>query len=518
MSASKKKKARQELAEQEHSKPQETQKAPHSDKLYAVVGILCLALVVLVLAWNTGIIQRNAAAVTVNGVKYTVADAQYYYNSTKQSVQNFYYSNLGMLPFDGSVSTKDQVYDSETGETWYDYLLGQTLDTMATYDAIEAKAKSEGYTMSAESKEFLDSQLAELQSAADNGGFKDADAYVKAIYGTYLTYDRFAQLFEKSVFVSDYINSVTTGFTYADSDYQAYYEENADALDNYTITQFVFRASVPTTDDNGNAIERTEDEEKAALEQAKAEAKAKAEDIMARLEKGEDAADLAEEYSEDLYSYDISDVRTGSLVNTSYTDWAFDPARRNGDLTLAEYDGSGSYFYYVARFEDRERDDTPTANVRHILVAADTDEGAAQPTEAQYAEAKKKAEELLAQWKAGEATEESFAELAAANSADGGSAADGGLIPNITAESGYIQDFTDWSMDPSRKEGDTGLVKNTGSATKGWHVMYYVASGDPVWKMSADSVLRSEDYAVWEEAVCEGYAAKSGIGLKFLQP
>ena len=43
--------------------------------------------------------------------------------------QSQYYT----APFDTSVSTKDQVYDEETGETWYDYLMGAALDSL-THD------------------------------------------------------------------------------------------------------------------------------------------------------------------------------------------------------------------------------------------------------------------------------------------------------------------------------------------------------------------------------------------------
>jgi len=520
VSASKEKKnsAVEGLSEREQQKLQEAQTARRNNIVYAVVGVVCLAMLALVIVWQTGMIQRNATAVTVKGVDYPVADTQYYYNTTKQSVYNFYYSNLGIAPFDYATSTKAQVYNSETGETWYDFLLGQTMDTMATYDAVAAQAAAEGYTMSAESQEYLDSQLTELQSVWKTMGFDSLDAYIKANFGTYMTYDRFAELYTKTMLVNDYITHITSGFTYEDADYETYYKANADTLDDYTITQFVFQALVDSTDAEGNPIEMTEDERAAAMEEAKKAAKAKADEVLAKLEAGEDAEKLAETYAEDLFSYDIADVRVGSNVNSSYSEWAYDEARRAGDLTSAEYDsGSGYYYYYVARFEDRERNDTPTGNVRHILVAAEVDAGASQPTEAQYAEAKKKAEELLAQWKAGEGTEDSFAALAAENSADTGSAANGGLIGNINIHSGYIPEFTDWALASGRKAGDTGLVKNTGSSTKGWHIMYFVGAGDPVWKMSADAILRSEDYTAWEDSIMAGYEATSGMGLKFLQ-
>ena len=70
--------------------------------------------------------------------------------------------------------------------------------------------------------------------------------------------------------------------------------------------------------------------------------------------------------------------------------------------------------------------------------------------------------------------------------------------------------------DESRKSGDTGIIQNTGSSTKGWHVMYYVADNAPVWEQNADNALRSADYTAWEAEQVKGYEAVDGFGLKFV--
>ena len=515
MSASNKKKANQEgLSERELKRQQEAKEARRSTVLYVTVGIVCVVLAVFMVIWNTGMVQRNATAVTINGVKYSAADTQYYFNTTKLGILNFYYSNLGITPFDTSSSTKDQVYDSSTGQTWYDYLMEQTLDTMELHAAALAKVQEEGYTMSAETKEQLDADLAELATAWEGTGYADQEAFIKANYGPYMTYDRLVELCTNAYLAQDYLASVNDGFTYTDADYQAYYEENADALDSFTITQFVVLAKVDTTDEEGKSLEMTEEEQAAALEEAKTEAKALAEEIKAKLEAGEDAQALADAYDEQLYSSEVSAVRTGSSVNTSYSDWAYDSARQNGDVTLAEYDsGSNTYYYYVARFEGRERDDSATHDVRHILIAPESGEGTDEVTDEQKAAAQAEAQELLEQWKAGEATEDSFAALAQTESDDTSSAAQGGLITGITPTSSYVESFRDWAVDPARKSGDTGLVESE----YGWHIMYYVGDGMPVWKSTADSALRTQDYQDWQDAALEGYDASTGIGVKFVQ-
>ena len=132
-------------------------------------------------------------------------------------------------------------------------------------------------------------------------------------------------------------------------------------------------------------------------------------------------------------------------------------------------------------------------------------------------EAKAKAEELLAQWEAGDATEDSFAQLAQENSADTSSASNGGLLQYVSPYSGYVDTFTQWSLDPSRQPGDTGIIQNTGSSVKGYHIMYFAGWDDPVWAVSAKSALNNEQYSQWAEKLASACTVTRGSGLKYVE-
>ena len=497
----------QTVSENKHKKAQEEK---HSNVKYAVVGALSVVLVAFLLVWNTGIIQRNAAAVTVDGEKYSAADVQYYLRSLM--LQN---------GISSTSSLKSMTMNSTTGETMYDYLKSQAVERLVTCAALDKQAAEEGFTMSDDTQTEVDDQLKQLEEQWVSAGYQSRDAFIRANYGPYMTYDRLVELFTRDMLVNEYATQFSDSLSYSDADYEQYYQENANTLDEYTITQFVFNATVDTVDADGNTIEMTDDEKAAALEQAKTEKQARAQELQSKLEAGEDPAQLAQEYADDLTGDpSISQVMSGSSVaSSSYAQWAQDTARQKGDVTLSEYDaGPSSYYYYVVRFEGRARNDENTATVRHILVAADQDEGASEPTEDQYAAAKTKAEELLDQWKSGPATQESFAELAKANSADTGSAADGGLITDIYSGSGYVSTFTDWALDAARQPGDTGIVQNTGSSVKGWHIMYFVGrDGDPVWKLTAKTAMENNDYTTWQNAAKEKVSYTTSFGLKFVQ-
>ena len=495
------------MSENKHKKAQEEK---HSNVKYAVVGVLSVVLVAFLLVWNTGIIQRNAAAVTVDGEKYSAADVQYYLRSLM--LQN---------GISSTSSLKSMTMNSTTGETMYDYLKSQAVERLVTCAALDKQAAEEGFAMSDDTQTQVDDQLKQLEEQWVSAGYQSRDAFIRANYGPYMTYDRLVELFTRDMRVNEYSTQFSDSLSYSDADYEKYYQENANTLDEYTLTQFVFNATVDTVDADGNAIEMTDDEKAAALEQAKTEKQAQAQELQSKLEAGEDPAQLAQEYADQLTGDpSVSQVMSGSSVaSASYAQWAQDTARQKGDVTLSEYDaGPSSYYYYVVRFEGRARNDENTATVRHILVAAEQDEGASEPTEDQYAAAKTKAEELLEQWKSGPATQESFAELAKANSADTGSAADGGLITDIYSGSGYVSTFTDWALDAARRPGDTGIVQNTGRSVKGWHIMYFVGrDGDPVWKLTAKTAMENNDYTTWQNAAKEKVSYTTGLGLKFVQ-
>ena len=519
MSASKEKKDPQKRAARDEKRRQEEAASRRTMALYTTIGVVVLAAAVALMVWTSGILQRSLTALNVDGTKYTSVDLQYYYSTMYSQTLNSALNTLGMYPFDTGVSLKKQVYDQETGQSWHDYLLEQAKDSLAATTALANKAGAEGYTLSEEGQQQLDSYIAQLDSAwLGYGSYTSRDAFIRASYGPYMSYDRLVGLLRQEALASDYASAQLEQIDHGEEDYQSYYQENADRLDTFDYSIFTLQARVDTTDAEGNPVEMTEAERAELLEQRKAEQLAKAQQLQARLDAGADVETVAGEFEEELYSSGLHRQNTGSSVTgATYAEWLLEAGRRAGDTTITEYDGGSTvYSYYVTQFHGRERDDSNTADVRHILVAAEQDAGVDQPTQAQYDAAYDKAEELLAQWKAGEATEDSFAALAAENSADTGSASNGGLISNISSRSTYVDTFMDWALSTGRRPGDTGLVQNTGSTTKGWHIMYYVAQGEPIWRQTAENALAQEDYEQLQEQALQGVSVTGGMGANFV--
>lgn len=132
-----------------------------------------------------------------------------------------------------------------------------------------------------------------------------------------------------------------------------------------------------------------------------------------------------------------------------------------------------------------EKSDVKMVNVRHILIQPEGKNDDGTYTDEAWAEAEKKANDLLTEWKNGEHTEDSFAFMAAENSQDPGSVENGGLYEDIYPGK-MVDEFDAWCFDPARQPGDTGIVKTS----YGYHIMYFSSTGEHAyWYVRAE-----EDY------------------------
>lgn len=132
-----------------------------------------------------------------------------------------------------------------------------------------------------------------------------------------------------------------------------------------------------------------------------------------------------------------------------------------------------------------EKSDVKMVNVRHILIQPEGKNDDGTYTDEAWAEAEKKANDLLTEWQNGEHTEDSFAFMAAENSQDPGSVENGGLYEDIYPGK-MVDEFDAWCFDPARQPGDTGIVKTS----YGYHIMYFSSTGEHAyWYVRAE-----EDY------------------------
>lgn len=145
-------------------------------------------------------------------------------------------------------------------------------------------------------------------------------------------------------------------------------------------------------------------------------------------------------------------------------------------------------------------EDAETVNVGHILV-----EAGSTAKDEEVEAAKKKAEEILATFRAGEKTKEAFEKLAEEHTADSG------VFYDNVQEGDMVDAFNDWIFSADRKEiGETDIVKTE----YGFHVMYWNGKGENTSIVAAKNGIVSERYEAFLEegtkslALNEKYIAK----------
>ena len=469
MSASRERKKRQEFIASGGTDPKAAREAERKAKerksniLYGTIGVVFVFVTAFLVIYNSGVLQRNATAVTIDGENYTAAEYSYYYNAVYQS----YYQQYG--------SYTDMLVTPEN-------LQEQTLNEMKFIQAALARAEEEGFTLDEEDEQTIQNQIDAFKTQASAMG-KSYSAYIKQIYGSLVTKSVFEANLRRGMTASLFAQAYQDSLEYTDSDIQTEYEANPNDYDMVDYAYISIDASPEEqTDEDGNTIEATEDETAAAWEAGQA----LADELMTAWENGEDVEALVE--NEDTATYSSSEGATYSTA--TYVEWCFEDGREVGEIGMIESEDTGRI--YIVQFNGRYRDERHSVNVRHVLVTdANLDEG----VEATQENLEAKAQEILDTW---DGTEEGFAELANEYSQDTGSNTNGGLYEDVLPGQ-MVTNFNDWCFDESRQSGDTGIVYNSGTYT-GAHIMYFVGEGDLIaWQETVRDALVSRDYSAWEE-------------------
>ena len=552
MSASDKKQQRKAamaegLSQKQKKEQAEAAAAKRKKTVYTIVGVVCAVAAVSLLVWRgmgtwQDRLHKGATAVTVGSESYTVADLQYYYAGARNSFyQNAYQSGyLPYIGYDVNVSDGAQWYNEAENETYADYFRESAVNTLQQISALCSAAKAEGYTLSEEGQKSIDDELASLDTICARYG-QTRSAFLTQNYGSGVTEKVYLRNLANTILATEYAQAHADAITYDDAALKAYYDEHPDELDSYDFRSFFISGAAtdptdvdgnPLTDENGNTVAAS-DEDKAA---AMAEAKKKADEAVAEIKAAsnkdtafvEAAPKYVSENVKEAYAnnkdYSLSTGVVGSTMASNSSvlaSWLMDAARKSGDVAALESSGNG---YYVVLFKDRYLATDPTVDVRHILFRADTngstetnESGYAVPTREAMDAAKAEAEDILAQWNAGDKTADSFAALAEEHSDDTGSNTNGGLYTYVY-KGQMVPNFNDWCFDPARQTGDVGLVENAGPNYYGWHIIYFENSNDPYWEHVAHDTKQKTEQSEWLTSITEAVEAVTADGMKYVGP
>lgn len=409
-------------------------------------------------------VEQYGTAMTVGDYdisvsEYTLTCMQLYQGLT-YTVQ--YYQNYGYdYGFKLNALPSAQVYDSETGETWADYISEVAHTQLCEVYIMYSEAVKACTTLGeAEFQELIEYKQS-IETAAKEENLS-TDEYIAKRFGNGITFNIILRNVCMQQFAQAYQQSKVQEFS------DSYTDEKLDAVYNESPKDFNVVCL------RGAAFASAADEEEAT-------------DLVIAIKGGQ--TNLGE--TEQSFYYKTYE-ELSTVFSAEVADWAFDPSRAAGDCEKFSLN-AGQLVLYV----DRPAFAAYTVDVRHILIGFNDSMTAASGTE--DADAKAKAESVFARWQEGGASEGLFVELAGEFNMDPGSKESGGLYENVEPNK-MVAEFDRWCFDPKRQPGDGGIVKTT----YGYHLMYFVGANtdDLLWKASYVTKASSEDYSDYYTELC----------------
>ena len=160
----------------------------------------------------------QAPVVTCGDFVLTNRDLSYYYWS-----EYFYFANAvgeSLAGFDASARPDRQMYDDT--RTWQDYFLERTLITVRDTVSMALAARAADFALPEDYQSAYERVLSQFDEAAEEQGYSDTDAYLRASFGPAATRESFAQYLYDTHLASAYSDEVYEAIDVSGEDAAAY--------------------------------------------------------------------------------------------------------------------------------------------------------------------------------------------------------------------------------------------------------------------------------------------------------
>ncbi len=512
------------------------------DKIIRIlVKTICILLVAGVVLYGIGSMltkvfclpQKVLTVATYEDEKINVAEYNYYYmslynqiSSTTQQLDSYYGAGSGVYytGFDTKVDPAEQDYIGEDApegvETWADYFRLMAPEKAVIQRNLYAEAMSEdakkaGFEIDEATQKEINEQLEEAMKQFIEGAEEQdfsVDNYISKTCGEGLTEKSYRELINRDLVVEKYLTWYQENIseTTSKDEVNAYYKEHRDEFDLVSARLFAISYAKPA-----------EGADKKDPTYTEAEAKKLANEFKNKVTDEASFVDLAKEFAipsqKESYEKDSAtlaeNIGKTSISAKKLADWLFDAARKTGDIAVVNEEDSKVFYVAYITAPPAPDKQTAGADVRHILVQAETTKENSKGEEVKlsqteidknFADAKAEAEKILKEWKDGKATEATFAALATEKTDDTGSKETGGLYEDITSTSSYVPEFLDWAL-ASHKVGDTGIIKTD----YGYHIMYFVGADKTAkWESDVRNTISTEKFNDYSNGLYESVSEK----------
>ncbi len=503
-----------------------------------VIAIVLVAVIALGAAYGildyAGVVNKAVQVGYVGNENISFSEYIYYYNrafnTLYQNEQYYQYYGYQYAGYDITKAPQDQekdYTDSATGETmkWTEYLHKQAVDMAQMYLAFYQEAVKLGLELTEADKATIDKNIEDLREQASQTGTQGAsgdtvkgyslNAFLRLQYGNGINESFLRKQMKIETLAKKYNDTKLDEFAggYTAEEVKAVFDKTPE---DYTFVDIRFYQF--SKEELKQKDKETKDELKARQEKADKEVKANAQAMYDAITDEKSFVAQATKYNK-TEGYDannqtlLKSVAKSSLngnsnnleaINADLAKWAFDKNVKAGDKKMVSDDKAGTY--YIALMVNPAHD-VKTVDVRHILFMTTDSQTGEALSDDKIKQAETNAKKALADWEAGDKTEDSFAQYATDLSEDTGSASNGGLCEN-TLPGQMVAEFDEWIFDASRKEGDTEIIKTQ----YGYHVMYFVKGNDSYSDITIRNNKATEDVNKLAEELLDGDAYVIGVG------
>lgn len=419
-------------------------------------------------------------ALTVGETPVSIGMYNYYYTCITQNYLT--YAGYGYYDIDTTKSYDTQMTTDEDGNeiSWAQKFENDTVDQIQYITAYYEEATANGVELTQAQKDNISTSLEGLKTTASDND-KSVNDYIAEIYGDYCGYATLEKMLQQCYIAENYYQQKQLEYTVTTEQEQAYFEEHKTEYENVSFAYL----QIPY--EEGGA--------QAALENAKSYiSDIKTVDDMKKLIPiackeliddyvAQGYASTTDECAEMLAENIEASISAGeSGFIQEAIDWLFSENTAVGSCDAFD-DADNSLVYLLLKTSEPVADESQVYSVRHILVTPKTDDENAQATadgkteytDEQWADAEKKANEILDEYNSTDKTEKDFALLAEKYSDDtestskGSSGLYGGLYEGVSLGQ-MVPSFEEWALDSSRQFGDVGIVKSD----YGYHIMFFV--------------------------------------------
>ncbi len=521
----------------------QAKKSPKISKTKKVIGKVIAIVIAVAIGLGAigGILNffgapQKALKVSIGDSDYTftIAEYNYYYYNTWYAYQSnayqyetYYGEGMGktLLGFDYKTAPAQQEYTEDiaavTGltledlgnpenPTWADAFSYATVSQILQIKFGAQKAIENGITLTEEQEKEIDKYIEDARTNAKKNDYS-LDRWLHSQIGKGISEKLIREIQKESYLATAYYEKLEKDTNNAITEEQINTEYKNNQSKYNVIDARIYTMAPITAEVKSDA---TAEEKKAAEDKAAAETKAEAEKFIAAVT--DEQTFIKEAQKAILFADKKSTVKAEESTlaeNVKYAEleslseelvkWAYDDTRKVGDKgSFKNADGSYTLIYMTAL--PHKDMSVSSSDVRHILVQFETETDAngkqVAITAAKKAQYKAEAQAILDEYKKNP-TVENFAKLAKEKTDDGGSRENGGLYEKVADDGQYVEAFTKWVVDPSRKPGDTGIVETE----YGYHVMYYVKANDDAWYASVKNAIFTEEYTKITDDVMDGY-------------